>query len=118
MKTLKWKTMSSSRSSLISNNLSLIEGHMHTIESLDSMVRSQRQEPTRLREKDAEYGIERRLLMTMIEAKDKDIRCLTQQMAQFLGKEDALTKALEDKSYQLSSQNREKFGTMTNRTRS
>ena len=84
---------------------------LQTIESLDSMVRSLREELTRLREKDAEHGIERKRLMEMIEAKDKDISCLTQQMAQLLGKVDALTKALEDKSHQLSNRNRDKFGT-------
>lgn len=96
---------------------------LQTIESLDSMVRSLRdeisflrEELNRLREKDAEHGVERRRLMEMIEAKDKDISSLTQQMAQLLGKVDALTKALEDKSHQLANRNRDRFGTKTNRT--
>ena len=86
---------------------------LQTIESLDSMVRSLREELTRLREKDAEHGDERRRLMAMIEAKDKDISCLTQQMAQLLGKVDALTKTLEDKSHKLTNRNRGQFGTKT-----
>ena len=96
---------------------------LQTIESLDSMVRSLRdeisflrEELTRLREKDAEHGIERKRLMAVIEAKDKDISSLTRQMARLLGKVDALTKALEDKSHQLANRNRDKFGTKTNRT--
>ena len=68
---------------------------MQTIGSLDSMVRSLRDELALLREKDAEHGIERKRLMALIEAKDKDISSLTKQMAQLLGKVDALTKALE-----------------------
>ena len=71
------------------------------------------EELTRLREKDTEHGVERKRMMAMIEAKDKDISCLTQQMAQLLGKVDALTKALEDKPRQLSNRNRDKFGTKT-----
>ena len=66
---------------------------MQTIGSLDSMVRSLRDELALLREKDAEHGIERKRLMALIE--DKDISSLTKQMAQLLGKVDALTKALE-----------------------
>ena len=91
---------------------------MQTIGSLDSMVRSLRDELALLREKDAEHGIERKRLMALIEAKDKDISSLTKQMAQLLGKVDALTKALEDKSHQLANRNRDKFGTKTNRTKS
>ena len=86
---------------------------LQTIKSLDSMVRSLREELARPREKDAEHGVERRRLMSMIETKDKDISCLTQQMAQLLGKVDALTKALEDKSHQLANRNRDKFGKKT-----
>ena len=37
-------------------------------------------------------------------------------MAQLLGKVDALTKALEDKSHQLANRNRDRFGTKNNRT--
>ena len=88
---------------------------MQTIGSLDSMVRSLRDELALLREKDAEHGIERKRLMAMIEAKDKDISSLTKQMAQLLGKVDSLTKTLEDKSHQLANRNRDKFGTKTNR---
>lgn len=91
---------------------------MQTIGSLDSMVRSLRDELALLREKDAEHGIERKRLMALIEAKDKDISSLTKQMARLLGKVDSLTKALEDKSHQLANRNRDKFGTKTNRTKS
>ena len=98
----------------------MIEGLLQTIESLDSMVRSLhdeisflREELTRLREKDAEYDMGRKRLMAVIEAKDKDISRLTQQMARLLGKMDALRKALEDKSHQLSNRNRDKFATKT-----
>ena len=79
---------------------------LQTIASLDSMARSLRGELNRLREKDAEHRVERRRLMAMIEAKDKDINRLTQQMAQLLGKVDALTMALEDKSHQLANRKR------------
>ena len=88
---------------------------MQTIGSLDSMVRSLRDELALLREKDAEHGIERKRLMALIEAKDKDISSLTKQMAQLLGKVDSLTKTLEDKSHQLANRNRDKLGTKTNR---
>ncbi|MBD5260310.1 MAG: IS66 family transposase [Bacteroides sp.] len=91
---------------------------MQTIGSLDSMVRSLRDELALLREKDAEHGIERKRLMALIEAKDKDISSLSKQMARLLGKVDSLTKALEDKSHQLANRNRDKFGTKTNRTKS
>ncbi|MDE6637412.1 MAG: hypothetical protein K2K32_04145 [Muribaculaceae bacterium] len=74
---------------------------LQTIDSLDSMVRSLRDELAHLREKDAEHGVERKRLMDLVEAKDGNIRRLTQKMAQLLGKVDALTKALEDKSHQL-----------------
>ena len=91
---------------------------MQTIGSLDSMVRSLRDELALLREKDAEHNAERKRLMALIEAKDKDISSLTKQMARLLGKVDSLTKALEDKSHQLANRNRDKFGTKTNRTKS
>ena len=91
---------------------------MQTIGSLDSMVRSLRDELALLRKKDAEHGIERKRLMALIEAKDKDISSLSKQMARLLGKVDSLTKALEDKSHQLANRNRDKFGTKTNRTKS
>ena len=91
---------------------------MQTIGSLDSMVRTLRDELALLREKDAEHGIERKRLMALIEAKDKDISSLSKQMARLLGKVDSLTKALEDKSHQLANRNRDKFGTKTNRTKS
>ena len=94
--------MTTSNLSLIINNSSLIEGLLQTIESLDSMIRSMREELALLREKDAEHGVERKRLMDLVEAKDGDIRRLAQQMVQLLGKVDALTKALEDKSHQLS----------------
>ena len=88
---------------------------MQTIGSLDSMVQSLRDELALLREKDAEHNAERKRLMALIETKDKDISSLTKQMAQLLGKVDALTKVLEDKSHQLANRNRDKFGTKTNR---
>ena len=93
---------------------------LQTIESLDSMVRPLhdeisflREELNRLREKDAEHDVERKRLMAMIEAKDKDISSLTHQIAQLLGKVDALTKALKDKSFKLSDRNSNQFGTKT-----
>ena len=86
---------------------------MQTIGSLDFMVRSLRDELALLRKKDAEHNAEHKRLMALIE--DKDISSLTKQMAQLLGKVDALTMALEDKSHQLSNRNRDKFGTKTNR---
>ena len=52
---------------------------LQTIESLDSMVRSLREELAHLREKDVEHSAERNRLMEMID--DKDISCLSQQMA-------------------------------------
>ena len=110
--------MTISNSSFNINNSSLIEELMQTIGSLDSMVRSLRDELALLREKDAEHGIERKRLMALIEAKDKDISSLSKQMARLLGKVDSLTKALEDKSHQLANRNRDKFGTKTNRTKS
>ena len=79
----------------------MIEELMQTIGSLDSMVRSLRDELALLREKDAEHNAERKRLMALIEAKDRDISSLTKQMAQLLGKVDSLTKALEDKSHLL-----------------
>ena len=109
--------MITSNSSFSINNSSLIEGLMQTIGSLDSMVRSLRDELALLREKDAEHGIERKRLMALIEAKDKDISSLSKQMARLLGKVDSLTKALEDKSHQLANRNRDKFGTKINRNR-
>ena len=90
---------------------------MQTIGSLESMVRPPRDELALLREKDAEHGIERKRLMAMIEAKDKDLQQLTRQMSQMFGEISSLRKALEDKSHQLSNRNRDKFGTMTNRNR-
>ena len=45
---------------------------MQTIVSLDSMVRSLRDELALLREKDAEHNAERKRLMALIEAKDRD----------------------------------------------
>ena len=74
---------------------------MQTIGSLDSMVRSLRDELALLREKDAEHNAERKRLMALIEAKDRDHHHLAEQMAHLLGKVDSLTKALEDKSNQL-----------------
>ena len=68
---------------------------MQTIGFLNYMVRSLRDELAFLREKDAEHGIERKRQMVMIEAKDKGISRLTKQMAQLLGKVDALAKAFE-----------------------
>ena len=53
--------------------------------------------------------------MALIEAKDRDHHHLAEQMARLLGKVDSLTKALEDKSHQLTNRNRDKFGTKTNR---
>lgn len=90
---------------------------MQTIGSLESMVRPPRDELALLREKDAEHSIERKRLMALIEAKDRDNHYLAEQMARLLGKVDSLTKALEDKSHQLSNRNRYKFGTKTNRNR-
>ncbi|MBD5274653.1 MAG: hypothetical protein HDS37_00865 [Bacteroides sp.] len=87
---------------------------MQTIGSLDSMVRSLRDELALLREKDAEHNAERKRLMALIEAKDRDNHHLAEQMARLLGKVDSLTKSLEDKSHQLTNRNRDKFGTMTN----
>ena len=82
---------------------------MQTIGFLDSMVWSLRDELALLREKDAEHNAECKRLMALIEAKDRAISCLTKQMAQLLGKVDALTKALEDKSHQIPNRNRDKF---------
>ena len=107
--------MTISNSSFNINNSSLIEGLMQTIGSMDSTVRSLRDELASLREKDAEHNAERKRLMALIEAKDQDNHRLSEQMAQLLGKVDSLTKALEDKSHQLSNHNRDKFGTKTNR---
>ena len=88
---------------------------MQTIGFLDSMVRSLRDELALLREKDADHNAERKRLMALIEAKDRDNHNLSEQMAHLLGKVDSLTKALEDKSHQLTNRNRDKFGTKTNR---
>ena len=44
---------------------------------MDSTVRSLGDELVLFREKDAEHDIERKRLMAMIEAKDKDISSLT-----------------------------------------
>ena len=85
---------------------------MQTIGSLDSMVRSLRDELALLREKDAEHNAERKRLMSLIE--DKDLQQLTRQMSQMFGEISSLRKALEDKSHQLSNRNRDKFGTKTN----
>ena len=96
---------------------------LQTIESLDSTMRSMREEIAFLREKLArmdasleEKELERKRLWALIEAKDEDNRRLAQQMADLLGKVAALTKALEDKTHQLSGRNRNQFGTKTNRT--
>ena len=88
---------------------------IQTIGSLDSIVRSLCDELALLREKDAEHNAERKRLMALIEAKDRDNHHLAEQMAQLLGKVDSLTQALEDKSHQLANRNRDKFGTKTNR---
>lgn len=95
---------------------------LQTIESLDSLMRDLRgevsflrDELTRLREKDAEHDLERKLLMKQIEGKNEDIRRLTDKMSGLLGKVDALTKVLEDKTHQLTNRNRGQFGTKTNR---
>ena len=97
------------------NNSSLIEGLMQTIGSMDSTVRSLRDELACPRQKDVEHNAERKRLMALIEAKDKDNHRLSEQMAHLLGKVDALTKALEDKSHQLANRNRAKFWTKANR---
>lgn len=96
---------------------------LQTIESLDSTMRSMREETAFLREKLArmdasleEKELERKRLWALMEAKDGDIRRLTGQIADLLGKVAALTKALEDKGHQLSSRNRGQFGTKTNQT--
>ena len=88
---------------------------MQTIWSLDSIVRSLRDELAQLREKDAGHNAKRKRLMALIEAKDRDNHHLAEQMARLLGKVDSLTKALEDKSHQFTNRNRDKFGTKTNR---
>ena len=93
----------------------MIEELMQTIGFLDSMVQSLRNELALLREKDAEHNGERKRLMALIEAKNRDNHHLTEQIAHLLGKVDSLTKALEDKSHQLANRNRDKFGTKTNR---
>ena len=115
MKAERLEKMTTPNSSFNIHNSSLIEGLMQTIGSLDSVVRTLRDELALLREKDAEHNAERKRLMALIEDKDKDISSLTKQMAQLLGKVDALTRALEDKSHQLSNRHRDKFGTKTNR---
>ena len=88
---------------------------MQTIGSMGSTVRLLRDELAYLREKDAEHGIERKRLMAMIEAKDKNLQQLTRKMSLMFGEISSLRKALEDKSHQLSNRNRDKFGTKTNR---
>lgn len=50
----------------------------------------------------------------MIEAKDEDIRKMTGKMSDLLGKVYALTKALEDKTHQLTNCKRGQFGIKTN----
>ena len=90
---------------------------IQTIGSLDSIVRSLCDELALLREKDAEHNAERKRLMALIEAKDRDNHNLSEQMAHLLGKVDSLTKTLEDKSHQFTNRNRDKFGTKTNRNR-
>ena len=107
--------MTISNSTFNINNSSLIEELMQTIGSLDSMVQSLRDELALLRGKDAGHNAERKRLMALIEAKDRDNHHLAEHMAQLLGKVDSLTKALEDKSHQLANRNRDKFGTKTNR---
>ena len=96
---------------------------LQTIESLDSTMLSMREEISFLREKLAkvdasleEKELERKRLWALIEAKDEDNRRLAQQMTDLLGKVASLTKALEDKTHQLSGRNRSRFGTKTNRT--
>ena len=96
---------------------------LHTIESLDSTMQSMREEIAFLRERLAkmdasmeEKDLERKRLWALIEAKDQDNKRMSRQMADLLGKVAALTKALEDKSHQLSGRNRNQFGTKTNRT--
>ena len=74
---------------------------LQTIESLDSMVRSLRDETSFLRDELAllrEKDAERKCLMALIEAKNQDNHRLSEHMARLLGKVDSLTKALEDKS--------------------
>ena len=96
---------------------------LQTIESLDSTMKSMREEIlylrdelARLREKDTAHELERKRLTAMIEAKDSDIRKLTDKMSDLLGKVDALTAALEDRTHQLTNRNRGQFGIKTNRT--
>ena len=74
------KTMTTENSDNSKSSEEYIFRLLQTIESLDSMVRSLREELALLREKDAEHGVERKRLMDLVEAKDGDIRRLTQQM--------------------------------------
>lgn len=55
---------------------------MQTIGSMDSSVRSLRDELALLREKDADHNVERKRLMALIEAKEQDKQRLSEQMAQ------------------------------------
>lgn len=89
---------------------------LQTIESLDSTMRSMREEISFLRGREEASELERRRLLALMEAKDRDNRSLAERIAQLMGKVDALTKALEDKSHQLANRNRGQFGTKTNRT--
>ncbi len=96
---------------------------LQTIESLDSTMKSMREEIAFLREQLSrmstsltESELERKRLLALIEAKDEDHRKMSKQVARLLAKVDSLTKAHEDKSHQLSARNRNQFGTKTNRT--
>lgn len=98
---------------------------LQTIESLHSTLRILREEAALLRERLtklegslSESELERKRLLALLEAKDADMMRLTGQMADLLGKVDVLTKALEDKTHQLSGRNEEKFGKKTKRTNS
>ncbi len=97
---------------------------LQTIESLNSTMMAMREEIAFLRESLAKMEAslsaseqERKRQQAIINAKDEDLRKLTHQMADLLGKVAALTNALEDKSHQLSARNRNQFGTKTNRTK-
>lgn len=98
---------------------------LQTIESMDSTLRILREESAFLRERLtklegslSESELERKRLLALLEAKDADMMRLTSQIAGLLGKVDILTKALEDKTHQLSGRNEEKFGKKTKRSNS
>lgn len=103
--------------------LQTIDSLNRTISDLQGMIAGLNAEVQSLRRqlvcRDSEKNddaLERQRLWRLIEAKDKDLERMKEQMAELLAKIDILTKQLEDRTHQLSHRKRDQFGDKTNRS--